>query len=382
MVERYAKIAVVVALALVGTGCPTYEDAFTGTYRQMVDEESTGPAFSVDFFRYGEFAQAIVRRYDLVSPNDRTDRFVEYSACNWSDPDVFDAERASFDLIIPRQREASQRFVGLLNDDGTITADLRTNDESISLELERVTTDAKTDCAEAREFGFSASFPARNIFEEGVDYRIENPALTILWLGVLATNTGRATVFSGTRQNPRDAVPLDAFLTEDQDGLVNTFSNLPMRWPPPDENVLVFSGSTRYTIGHIIVVDDRDDSAGDFSWSIANEPIVASGVIRGRRESVALEHNGFGRVIFYVEGDVRDLDQSLLSRTVAVQASGARVPLTEIENPERQFFIAEAYFFNDEILFMEVYEQPGTTTVRVTDDWLRDDQINLPRLFP
>jgi hypothetical protein len=221
------------------------------------------------------------------------------------------------------------------------------------------------------------------VFPEGIDYAIEQPALTVLWLGVLATNTGRGTVFSGTRQNPRQAVRLDAFLTAERDGLVTTGRNLSAPWDAPDDNVLVFSGSTRYTLGHIIVVDDREDSPDQFAWNIADEPIVAAGVTRGTRESVAIEHNGFGRVLLYVEGDIRDLDEALLRRINVVSGTGdGFVTVDEMADPGRNFFVADAFFFNDEIVRLDVWSIAPVTTVKVTSDWLEDDEINLPRLFP
>ncbi len=373
-----------IAVLILATGCPTYEDAFSGTYRQVVDESSTEPVYAVDFFRYGKFAQAVLRQYDLVAPNGSGDRFVEYTECSWSNPAPFDTERAAFELVIDpaRIQDSQRRLVGLINDNGRIIADLRDGNESLSLELERIALDADDDCEQDEQFFMSTAFPERNVFVEGTTYEIEDPALTVLWLGVLATTTGNGTVFSGTRQNPRQAVRLDAFLTAERDGLVNPGQNLRAPWDAPDENVLVFSGSTRYTIGHVIVVDDRDSGGAQFSWNISDEPIVASAVTRGRRESVAIEHNGFGRVILYVEGDIRDLGESMLRQMNTVSANGDLVSIAEMPDPDRHFFLADVFFFNDEIVRLDVRAQETPTTVRVTADWLSETEINLPRLFP
>ena len=219
---------------------------------------------------------------------------------------------------------------------------------------------------DARFSGISGA----NEFEPGV-YEIRDPWFGVQWVPVERIQSGGLIVFSG----PTPALIATSVMpnmTANALGLQGTISLLV---EPPGEADRISSGSTRYSLAHFVVVDDDPDDGDVFGWDPNDdEPLIASGVRKGKRPDQSIEHNRFGRAILFVEGRLDELDPSMMEEYFAGW---------EDVDLDAHFWVVEVFAQNDRVNLVQF--SPGSSReiqVVVSPDFLEDTQLTLPRLFP
>ncbi|MFB6264598.1 MAG: hypothetical protein ABEL76_13380, partial [Bradymonadaceae bacterium] len=231
------------------------------------------------------------------------------------------------------------------------------------------------------QFDLDATQTGENRLPPTVDHRIEHPVFSIQWVGIERyTDEQSNDVFYAATNIPGPTKRLDDANFFPKDNALDGQLAVPLR--PPDPKALVSSGQTRYAIGHLIVVDDRQ-ADGPFTWEVDSEPIVASALQRGRRRQPEPHPaaNGIGKAILFVEGRIGELDDDLLKN----RFRGVR----ELQRPGSEpghFFIVEldVDFAADEILRVYLPDRPVSRSIplEVSPLFLRSESAGLPRLFP
>jgi hypothetical protein len=130
------------------------------------------------------------------------------------------------------------------------------------------------------------------------------------------------------------------------------------------------------------VIDDDPDDDGEFRWDKETEPIVAAGVRPGTRADPdtptlgsgdPVEHNAFGRAVLFVRGNLLDLDEDVLNKMENVEDVA----------PDDHFYIVEIFALDNRIKAMRFDDGLAEEIqVVVTDGWLDESGMPLPRLFP
>lgn len=372
---------------LLTTGCPTFQDEYTGQYREVPTEERMQcfesrqcNLFSIDFFRFGDFAQAVIREYGKGLRNTGETPFVEESECVWTRADRFGESTQAFSLPIKQQAVRAGVLSGHVTDDGLVVEvfepddNLGGNQEQVvqTLELELMENDARPSCNSINDYlvyaNLGASFPASEPF------RIEHPVFVLVWLGLERFESLGSVVYLPT-QGPSTWWRLPTGVISDGgaalDGRING-----IQVPPPEEKYLSVSGNTRFSIAHLIVVDDRE-SEGRFNWSLSDEPIVASAVRQGspREEFAGLNEPSHGSAVFFVEDSLMDLDPALQERIVNLE---------DHEHVEQHYYLVDFVADGEEIVEIRLPEKliPESPSLRVTTEYLNSTRIELPRLFP
>lgn len=374
-------------MALTTAGCPRFEDAKSGTYQQVeFRKTATGPAVQLDFFRFGDHARAVLRYYQR---NEVTqERFGEQTFCTWTWENEFDEESGEFRLPIQRSSRIKDGYVtGTLREDGTMQAKIvdESTGETIlpQTQMERIDESPRPECDMIGDFLIRPTF---NLYQTRINrmpkeanYEIENPVFSIQWVGVEQyedSDSSGQFLAAINAQGPTTRLREPRF-NPDGNALQGALS-LPL--PPPPEKILVLSGSTRYALGHLVVVDDQQEE-GSFRWNVDSEPVVASAMQLGRRPEGPANANGTGKAILFVEGSIDELDPALLNDRIEGEEQ-----VQEPDYPDSHFYIVDVDvdFVTDEVLQLTLPASPRNRSIpmMVTDQYLGSRGTQLPRLFP
>ncbi len=338
--SRLVLLTIVVA-ATMSTGCPTYEDTYSGTFRETPETSGrNSDAVEVDFFRFGDNASAIVRFYkrDPITG----DPFGEQKFCAWTDARTFDAGKNKFRLYINKSSSRlprSQLFGSVVDND---TLDITLYEEQTrqpfdgikNLRLTRYRDQPSTKCEVIDDFWVQAEFPRdpdtgdMQQMPASTGYQIHNPVFAVSWLGVQRAQ-GSNTVAPINRHVP--AFRLDDGLDSNYDPQHHALINdRAVSIAPPPDIVRMDSGTTTMALGHFVVVDDsesdRPDNAspGDwqFSWDTSTEKVVASSLQRATRPSCDDGTTHWGPALFFVQDSLLDSGAQRARKTRLLRRPG------------------------------------------------------------
>lgn len=383
--------AAVVAVVLAGAclGCPTYEDRFSGTYRETnVDPVRRQRTVEVDFFRYGRFARAVLRFYEPRAVANIPDRpYASESFCTRTRVSRFDPDRRSFSLPLrDSSRTDSGRMRGRIvngNELELAVFDGQTGDAIVERKTLIRQDERPSDvCDMPGDFRIRPTFRladgSTNAMPGGTDYEVDNPVFTLRWVGLKRERdeSGNSLLLPQNAAGPSVRIDEGNF-----DPATQTFEGSldHLLVPPPPESIRLDGGETRYAIGHFVVVDDQQ-SSGQFRWQPGEEPIVASSLERGRRPGAPSSADGFGKALLFVEGSVEGLEA---------------LPLDGIERiadgqiPDSHFYLVDVdvRFLRNRVLGMILPRnvpdyRSRSVPLKATARHLGDDRSRLPRLFP
>lgn len=400
-----AAALALVALAALVAGCPTYEDTYSGTYREVVSESGrNSEAVELDFFRFGDNASAIVRFYkrDPITG----DPFGEQQFCVWTDAQTFDAEKDKFRLYINKsssQLPRSQLFGTVLDDehiDVTLYRDQTGEpyDGIEDLPLQRYRDEPDTDCEVIDDFGAQIQFPRdpdtgeMQAMPPEVDYDIHNPVFAVSWLGVQPAQ-GSDVLAPVNRHVP--AMPLSGGFDSNFEPNRHALKNDRWVWiPPPPDIVRMPSGTTTIALGHFVVVDDSEadrPAAGDtgdwqFSWDTDTEKVVATSLQRATRPSCESGTDHFGRALLFVEDSLADLSQEMQQREIANLLDVThQLRCADGDRCNEHFYVVDVCADGQKVLNLELAGATQTAPLiplLVTDEYLNSDTVPLPRINP
>jgi hypothetical protein len=367
--------------------CPTYEDTYTGTYQELDFDPDQEEVVEVEFYRFGANARAMVRTYRRPSLSTLNSPFSpqNQTRCVWTKAEAFDVDSRSFRLWIPPSaRYLRTELLGELDVDGLMTLRMTEDgreEASRTVRLGPVKRQPDPDCDQIDDFLVYAFF---NGTLDPTRHQLRHPVLAVMWVGVEPIQRD-GVVFHVAFNRAEPVIRLENGRQYDADA--NGFTALDGRAirlnfsiPPPSERLLVRSGETRYALAHLVVIDDRDRE-GRFSWEIADEPIVATALQRGRLPDGPEEANGWGRALLFVEGRLSELDRGLQARMEGLE---------EVDG-DGHFYVVEVFYQDDEILALRlpppveaglVIERLKRIPLQMTEDYLSAQGVLLPRLFP
>ncbi|MFB6351210.1 MAG: hypothetical protein ABEN55_21470 [Bradymonadaceae bacterium] len=402
----WAVVAAVMAGAL--AGCPTYEDSYSGTYRERSPNPATSDrgrqSVQIDFFRYGDHAKAILRYFEPGSVYGKP--FGNETFCTWTqaDADAFRGDSRQFELPVRRSTKIpSGRLDGEIVDETSMKATLYNTDsgekkwETITLDRYEKAPKPNPDCEGIEEFLVRPTFDLpnrqRNGLPMGTEYKIENPVLTLHWASfqrVSGQQNNRTLVRVGDHgwsQRVPKTEGRTGGIAYDGEEFRNSLSILLS--PPPDKILTKTSSTTAFAVGHLLVVDDSNGE-GRFRWNVDAEPIVASALQNGVRPGGPEDATGSGKAILYVDGDIEDLAKDLgnfqhSEGEVQPRLTGLE-ELADSEVPDRSFFVVDVSvnFRNHLIVQMDVQPRvtQSTVPVQATDRYLNEGFSPLPRMLP
>lgn len=372
----------IAVLAALGTlGCPGFETDYSGTYHQvlpadMPEEERPSELIGIDVFRYGDTVDTVVRFYENDDGEDAAEPFTAEDRCFSVEPAELDDElkfeaRFNDGLTVTRMN-------GRLQNEDELLARFNTINDNEDILFQRVAVQPVQRCDTIVGKRMTADFAGRskaNEFDEGV-YEIREPYFGVQWLSVLTEKRGAVTVYAPQNPDPL-ASPITSNMTENRRGLRGALS---LQLEPPDEKFQTLSGATYYSVAHFIVIDDDPDDDGEFRWDDETEPIIAAGVRPGTRadapkgkDGEPIEHNAFGKAVFFVRGNLLDLDPELLDNIENVDEVA----------PDEHFYIVDVYALDNRVKAMRIDDEAdGDIGVVITDGWLDETGMPLPRVFP
>ena len=371
-------------IALFLLGCPTYEDQYTGRYLESGLTELQDEAISLDFFRFGGEVRALVRRYDIASATARESPFSldNQIECRWSRVDQFNERDGSFSLTIPATaRQPRLDLAGRFDSEGGMDLELRQEDSPprfLLLLPDSLPPDPQ--CVTINDFFL------RILFDEGSrelspeTYQLRHPVFAMLWVGVEPVFRDGFTFFAATN---RVETPVRLLPGLHYDAATNSLqSSLAISIPPPPERMLMPSGSTRFGLAHFVVIDDAE-SEGRFTWSISDEPIIATSLEAGRPENLpaALEGqplDGWGKALLFVEGRLSQLHPNMLTNFDGLASA----------EDDQHFYIVDVFFYNEEVELIRLPPRPQPNQpvqrrvpMQLTTEYLGAGQVQLPRLY-
>lgn len=375
-------------------GCPTYEDTYSGTYRESdVDPLTASRAIEVDLFRFGNNVSAILRFYEPDVPDEEP--FARERFCTWTDGAAFDSNDRSFDLPIESgsripESELSGKLVSNDRLELTVTAEEDGASVIETRELERISDEPNENCDSIGTLFIRPLFDLRgdrrNVMSMDAGYDVENPVFSVQWVGVetegdffLNTSAQGPTRRLGGREFV-DGSPGRGEPDELRD-------NLSLKVPAPPENIWIESGQTSYAIGHPVVIDD-DSEEGSFSWNPENEPIVASALQIGvpvDRDYDGPGIGGSGKALLFVRGSLSELGEGFRNARFEDPEAIARGSV-----PESHFYVVEIIY--DETVgairemslpkSLQEHEQNRDIPIKMTTQFLGEDAPTLPRISP
>lgn len=389
----------VACLSVVLCGCPTYEDSYSGTFREAdVDPVTASRAIELDLFRYGDNVSAILRFYE-PDVRDR-DPFAQESFCTWTEGGSFNKADRTFELPIERgSRIPESRLSGELLSDDRIEVSVATEADGEPVvetrELERVPGDPEPGCDSVGTLFIKPLFTLRNsdnTMPQSRGYDIEHPVFSVQWVGVTRASDGDFLVNTNAQgptrrlreRNFDDGGPNQA----EPDRLKDSLS---LEVPAPPENIWIESGETSYAIGHPVVIDDSDES-DSFSWDPETEPIVASALqigipVEARNESWpgGAKPDYSGKALLFVRGSIQELGEGFRNGFFEDPTA-----IEEGEIPESHFYVVEILYYQNAGAIRRIslpkssqeHEQNRDIPMQMTDRYLDDDAPALPRTPP
>jgi len=368
--------------ALTMIGCPTYEDEHTGRYVEVLDadreacfESRLCNVVMIDFFRFGDFSQAIVREFDRGLRNTVDTPFVEESRCAWTRADRF-GTNGKFNLKINQQSNDSTILRGSVADDSSeLNIEFLSDSDSESLRAVRLAFDEdspRAECSSASDYIVTAEADGSM---PNAAHTIKNPVFVIVWLGLERYESPGGVVYLPTQGAPTWWRLPTSMLLKEGTALTGYINGIQV--PPPDEKFLSASGETEFGLAHLVVVDDEPEETGRFSWSLADEPIVATSTALGlpTGSEWQLSRPSSGKALFFVKDSLLDLNPAIRERIVNLEG---------YEWMEQHFYMVDFIADGEEIIELKlperrIGERPRMVT---TDRFLESKRIELPRLFP
>ncbi len=360
------KVSLLIFTALILMACPSYDDHFSGTYREDTSLTTfSGEARTIELFRFGDNVQALVRYYKRGS-----DPFEREARCEWTKAATFSEDGFSLPLLSTRSRiNIKAQF--LSEDRLSFSFDGADGAFSKPAPFQRFSDTPDKKCTTIDDTLISANFDfAANRFEPGV-FELNNPVFVLMWLGVDVIQKDTLFTFAKTQKKGPWVRIGKSHTTQDQQGLKGV---LHFFLPPPDISVLTASGDTRFSIGHPIVVEDEEGDTGNFTLEIGDEKVIASAIKNGTRPGISPEgSDNFGRAIFFVEGALDDLSDAL-------QRQFRNVKEVDVN---QHFYVVEIYSRGEEI--KEIRFDPNNDVelnILITEAYLNHSELVLPRLVP
>ena len=367
-------------------GCPTYEDGLTGKYQQIEIDELKDEAIALDFYRFGDDARAVLRRYNIASAQARENPFDPNNevSCQWTRVDKFDDRQRTFALTIPATaRQPRVDLSGSFDEMGRMDLMVleENQDEPSQLVLESDGSSPDPNCVNIGDFFLRAIFEnsSDNTFDREV-YELRHPVFALHWVGVEPVFRDGATIFLATnRTEPAFRLAPGAQFDTTNNGLRNSLS---VSIPPPSERMLMNSGSTRFALAHFVVIDDAEGEGG-FTWTVSEEPMVATALEQGRPDNVpeALaeeEIEGWGKALLFVEGRLNELSTNLKFRLDGLEEA----------EQDRHFYIVDVFFYNQEVESVRLPPRPEAdrpvqrrVSLQMTEQYLEAGEVSLPRLY-
>jgi hypothetical protein len=399
--RRLTAGLLLVAACVAGlAGCPSYEDKYTGTYREVnPGARDSRQAIQVDFFRFGENASAVVRFYDPQGVQEDPFDDDNETTCAWTSAEEFTPDE-DWDVRLYLEDSSKlprSRLLGRLEDGGkrldiTIFADGANAQSEVyksieELELERVDRQADPTCDTIKDYFVEFSFPRDpetgdyQAMPERANYDIENPVFVVSWLGVEPTDDSGQTLLAPVSEHA-PAFRLDTSASNNFDTDSHTLRNeFTIGVPAPE--LRMDNGNTAMSLGHFSVVDD-DAAIGEidaanwvFNWNPETDKLVASSLQPAFRPECPEDTNRFGRALLFVEDSIWDLGENVLNFLIDGEEQIER-------NSERNFFVVDVCAEDDQVRKILINEPffTGQVPMKVTDQFLDDDQVPLPRVNP
>lgn len=391
LLQRLAPVLCLCALTQLG--CPRYEDTYSGTYLEVRDELSE-EVMVIDLFRFGNYANAVVRTYRAPQSGALEEILDQQIDCAWTGLGDAPGEDGTLRLEIPGSLEREEMtLTGTFLNDEELELELRSGEVVETRRFRLFRDTPNNDCEEQRPFLIQPDFDvgdAPNVLPTSINHTIQRPVFAILWLGVQARRQDNgAIVWIG-----KSELSANIFLGEDNRiaGANGLEGELSLSITPPSERMLTESGDTRYALAHFVVIDDACED-GDcavapgerFAWDIDSEPIIATALQRGTEANPQFEDaTGLGKALLYVEGKLGELHPNMRDLMVNVDAY-------EGNRDGAHFYIVDVFFDdNDNIVGLRLPEDPRRLTrptyrsvgIKVTADYIKATQILLPRLLP
>lgn len=379
----WSRFFILVGLAFSVVGCPTYEDEHTGRYLEVMDAEREACFESrqcsvviVDFFRFGDYSQAIIREFDRGLRNTLDTPFVEESRCFWTRADRFGSNR-TFNLPIRQASAQTNVLRGTVTEDSSLlVAEILEDGDSAptrSLTLEFDEQVPRADCNSVGDYVVTAE--ATGTLPDAVDYEILNPVFVVVWLGLERYESPGGVVYLPTQGAPTWWRLPAAMVTGEGRGLGGFVNGIQV--PPPDEKFLSNSGQTQFGLAHLVVVDDAADESERFIWTVADEPVIATTEVEGlpANSTWQLTAPSHGKALFFVKDSLFDLDPAIRERIVNLEG---------YEWDEQHFYVVDYVADAEEIVELRLPERRVGERPRVqtTSRYLGASRIELPRLFP
>ena len=381
------------------SGCPTYESGYSGTYLEVRDDLSE-EVMAIDLFRFGDYANAVVRTYRAPQSEDPDEIFERQTSCAWTALGRAPDEQGDIELTVPGTELLDREALSLK---GTFVSETeleiefrggQPSGEPPEIETRRFRRSARPPTMTARPSARSCSSPTS---ATTAPTRCPPPRATPSptrpsrccgWACRRARPPGGAVVWVGKRELGVSVRLGEGFLAEGGRGLRESLS-LSVR--PPSESMLTESGQTRYALAHFVVIDDEcdeDDGCADaFDWDVEREPIVATslqpGIEPGQEEQILQDATGLGKALLFVEGSLAELDEDMRANILHADAYlGTR--------DEAHFYIVDVFYDDKDVRGLRLPADPARLSrpsyreinMRVTDEYLRATQILLPRLIP
>jgi hypothetical protein len=384
-------------LALMAMGCPSYEDNHSGTFVEVRENALSEEVLAVDFFRFGYYSNAIVRRYRAPQSASSAALLDNPISCGWTETgDAPDEESSTWRLDF---EQSDSTISGKFTGQDTLEITIEETDTSGAITtyaktLKRFRDRPNNVCDVIRPLPLQARFDlpndTPNTMPMGVSYTLRQPTFAMLWAGVTPTMQGNTTVWAA-KNDLVNEVPLatGSYVDRTAGELKGALS---FSVTPPPDRALARSGSTRYALAHFVVIDDAcADSActssrdATFRWDVDDEPIIATSLQRGNEvDSPVKEATGLGKALLFVEGSLDDLDPDFRSLIT-------HIDLYEGRRTRAHFYVIDIFFDDSaSILGLRLPPDPNLlarqdyrrATLKVSNTYLNTTQIPLPRLLP
>lgn len=368
----------VCALACVLLGCPSRQDALSGTYREVPTAESGDELMALEFFRFGNYSNGIVRTFRVEEIGGET----RETSCAWTTLGDAPDDDGVFAFRLPETTQSDEvRIEGAFGEGDELTLTMREGAQEVTKVLRLSDTSPDDDCDVVGAFFTQLKFGREGASElpEESGWTLQRPTFAMLWVGVEARVEEQLIIWGAVNDHTAE-LELSARHRDGDRGLT---SSLSLSIPPPDDKVMVASGRTRYALGHFVVIDDVNASEG-FRWDVSEEPIVASALQLGvEPDSPFPNATGLGKAMLYVEGRLSELHPNLRENIVNVEAY-------QNSRGDAHFYVVDVFFTGGDVIGMRLPEDPTfltnaiyrQVTLEVTDRYLRSAEILLPRLLP
>lgn len=386
---------------LVLCACPAFESEYSGTYVEKRDDSRQEELMVIDFHRFGDYANAIVREYRVpqsAGSSTQTQNGTQLF-CSWSELGVAPNEDTStWELEVEASTRTGMVLSGKFIDRETIEVTITGGqgfDETqqvVTKLFERQSTEPNNECDAIRPYFIEPYFQlgtGPNTFPNGSSHRLRDPLFGLLWLGVEPIQ-GNGVVNWGAKNELTSTIFLKpGNILAGRNGLQDQLSQSVF---VPSDRALSTSGDTRYGLAHFVIIDDECGSSDEAcepldnarAWDRESKPIVATALQPGNEvDSPFKEATGLGRALLFVEGKLTDLHPEMQK---IIKNLDAYVDTRD----SAHFYIVDVFYNGRDVLGLRLPEDPETltslsyrqVTMKMTDDYLLNAEALPPRLIP